>query len=191
MKTTCMLRKYLLLKKKIIILILIRRRNERNAKKRMWVRKIFADRSQHGLFDSLVRELRLHDHYYFFKSFRMYPTTFELLLSWVGPLITKSSLRRPVASPSERLAVILRYLVTGDAHLTISLGYRISPATVGRIIRETSQVIWNVLLEKGCLHVPDTKEEWINIASEFESQWNFPHCVGALDGKTRYNTSSS
>ena len=31
--------------------------------------------------------------------------------------------------------------------------------------------------------VPDTESEWKHIAEQFEQQWNFPHCVGAMDGK--------
>lgn len=30
---------------------------------------------------------------------------------------------------------------------------------------------------------PRTKEDWKTIATAFEVQWNFPHCLGALDGK--------
>ncbi len=32
------------------------------------------------------------------------------------------------------------------------------------------------------LTVPDT-EGWLQIAQEFETRWNFPHCLGAIDGK--------
>lgn len=28
-----------------------------------------------------------------------------------------------------------------------------------------------------------TQEEWLNIAREYEINANFPHCLGALDGK--------
>ena len=35
-----------------------------------------------------------------------------------------------------------------------------------------------------CLHqVPRTVQKWENIAEEFYKQWNFPNCLGALDGK--------
>ncbi|CAH1988760.1 unnamed protein product [Acanthoscelides obtectus] len=31
--------------------------------------------------------------------------------------------------------------------------------------------------------VPSIDDEWLEIAKDFENQWNFPHCIGALDGK--------
>lgn len=31
--------------------------------------------------------------------------------------------------------------------------------------------------------MPDTEENWLKIADEYEKQWNFPHCVGSIDGK--------
>uniref|UniRef100_A0A1X7VR58 DDE Tnp4 domain-containing protein n=1 Tax=Amphimedon queenslandica TaxID=400682 RepID=A0A1X7VR58_AMPQE len=31
--------------------------------------------------------------------------------------------------------------------------------------------------------VPKTQSEWKEIAIEFDQKWNFPHCLGALDGK--------
>ena len=33
------------------------------------------------------------------------------------------------------------------------------------------------------LKVPQTAEEWKVVASHFNEKWNFPHCVGAVDGK--------
>ena len=77
----------------------------------------------------------------------------------------------------------LRYLVTGDDHTTIGLSYRLSPTTVGRIIRETTQVIWHTLVEKGFMNAPKCSNEWRQIANEFSELWNFPHCLGAIDGK--------
>lgn len=28
-----------------------------------------------------------------------------------------------------------------------------------------------------------TEEEWLEVAAEFERMWQFPHCLGAIDGK--------
>ena len=91
-------------------------------------------------------------------------------------------MREPI-EPSERLCVTLRYCVTGDAHVTIAASYRIIPSCVGRIIAETCQAIWSVICKKGLLDVPCTENEWTAIANEFEYKWNFPHAIGALDGK--------
>ena len=114
-------------------------------------------------FHLLVRDLKLHDHEYFFKCFRMSPENFEKLTSWCSPYLVKATTRmREPISPSERLCVTLRYLVTGDAQVTIGASYRMSPTTVGRIIKETCKVIWQVLHEKGFVSPPNTQKEWRN-----------------------------
>ena len=33
------------------------------------------------------------------------------------------------------------------------------------------------------LKTPTSPEEWKKIADGFEEEWNFPHCLGAIDGK--------
>ena len=104
--------------------------------------------------------MELYDHKYFFKSFRMSATSLEQLLSWIDPRIFKSSLRQEAISPKERLCVTLRYLVMGDAQVIIAALYRIGPATVSKIINETTKAILDVLDEKGFLRVPRTTIEW-------------------------------
>jgi hypothetical protein len=52
---------------------------------------------------------------------------------------------------------------------------------VSKIIKETCDVIWDCLKET-VLSVP-SKEKWEDIAAGFEERWNFPHCLGAIDGK--------
>ena len=85
--------------------------------------------------------------------------------------------------PDQRLAVILRYLATGDAHSTIAANYRMSSTTVGRIIEETFNSVWNRLKDAGYIKTPSV-EAWKKIANEFESRWNFPSALGAIDGKS-------
>ena len=91
-------------------------------------------------------------------------------------------MRDPI-SPSERLAVTRRYLVTRDAQCTVAASYRISPSAVSRIITETCDVIWTSLKRMHYLDCPSNVSEWKSVAEEFESKWNFLHAVGALDGK--------
>lgn len=31
--------------------------------------------------------------------------------------------------------------------------------------------------------LPKSEQEWMEVANGFDHQWNFPHCVGAIDGK--------
>ena len=33
------------------------------------------------------------------------------------------------------------------------------------------------------MQTPNTKEEWLSIADDFEKKWNYPCCIGAIDGK--------
>ena len=126
-------RRLLVMKKKLLILKLIELKRKR--KKRHWVRKVYRDRQEKGEFHMVVRDLRLHDHEYFFTCFSMSPSTFEELISFDAPIIVKKSMvmRDPIG-PSERLPVTLRYLVTRDAQCTIAASYRISPTTIGRVL---------------------------------------------------------
>ena len=99
-----------------------------------------------GEYHSLIQEMRLIDHSSFYKYFHMSPATFDNLLSRVGTYITKQStrLREPI-SAGERLAVALRFLVTGDSMQTISFSFRLGHSTVCDIIDNTCEAIWNVL----------------------------------------------
>lgn len=55
-------------------------------------------------------------------------------------------------------------------------------STVCQIIQETCDALWYVLMPK-VLKPPSSPMEWIKIAKDFEELWNYPMCVGAVDGK--------
>ena len=65
--------------------------------------------------------------------------------------------------------------------VTLSEAYRRGLSTVQKIVKETCGVIWDELFPL-YVKVPD-RNDWKNISHDFWEQWNFPHCVGALDGK--------
>ncbi|XP_028408214.1 uncharacterized protein LOC114530792 [Dendronephthya gigantea] len=152
-------------------------------RKRFWIRKVFCEREVKGEFHCLVKELIIVDHELFFKMFRMMPSQFEKLLPLVVPKITKANTRPGVISPAECLCVTLQYLATGNAYASIAASYCIGQTTVSRIVHETAQIIWQSLLEDGHLKVPQHADDWKKIAHVFEKKWNFPNCVGAMDGK--------
>ena len=51
-----------------------------------------------------------------------------------------------------------------------------------KIIYETCDALWDCLYND-FVKFPSTDAEWKSIANEFEQFWNYPHCVGAIDGK--------
>ncbi|XP_034061143.1 protein ALP1-like [Gymnodraco acuticeps] len=55
-------------------------------------------------------------------------------------------------------------------------------STIRQFVPETCTAIYEVLKEK-YLKCPDTVEEWQQVADGFQAQWDFPNCLGALDGK--------
>lgn len=56
-------------------------------------------------------------------------------------------------------------------HNTLSVVIR---QVVGAIYEEYKEEVWTL---------PSTPAEWKDVAKQFESRWNFHHCVGAIDGK--------
>lgn len=77
--------------------------------------------------------------------------------------------------------LFLRYLATGDSLKTISFSYRLGHATVHKIVMDTCRIITENLMAE-MLPTP-TEEMWKSIADNFYKLWNFPNCLGAMDGK--------
>ena len=114
---------------------------------------------------------------------RMSPKRFEHLLSLVGPSISKKPcISRFPIPPSERLVLTLRCLARGHSHQSQSFYFRIGRATVSKIIRETCNKL-SQCLQPGYLSAPSAEDQWKAISNEFRLEWNFSHCLGALDGK--------
>nr|XP_026695919.1 uncharacterized protein LOC101243083 [Ciona intestinalis] len=91
-----------------------------------------------------------------------------------------SNYRKPI-SAAERLAITLRFLVTGDTYQTIAFSFRTHKATVSIIVPEVCKAIWEILQPQ---YMPrPTKEMWLQITEGFFRQWNFPNCIGSIDGK--------
>lgn len=60
--------------------------------------------------------------------------------------------------------------------------YKVGKATVHQVVMEMCDCLWSVL-SKQYLQAPSTEEQWRTIARGFEESWQFPHCLGAIDGK--------
>jgi len=76
---------------------------------------------------------------------------------------------------------LFRFLATGDSFKTISFSYRLGHATVYKIVIDTCQsIVKNLMTE---VMPQPTEERWKQISNDFWNVWNFPNCLGALDGK--------
>lgn len=105
---------------------------------------------------------------------------------------------RASISPAERLALTLRFLATGNSQVlanyikcmttftdvkgyseqvSISFGFRVGRSTVSKILKETCEVLWEVL-QPVYVRAPSSEEEWKGISRHFEQIWSFPHCIG-------------
>ncbi|KAG8228409.1 hypothetical protein J437_LFUL003882 [Ladona fulva] len=79
------------------------------------MRGLFKDRNKHG--HNLLDTLRLEDEIGFRNFVRMSPVDFECLLEMVGPRISKKETNfRVPFSATNRLAVTLRFLASGDSY---------------------------------------------------------------------------
>ncbi|CAG2238694.1 unnamed protein product [Mytilus edulis] len=97
--------------------------------------------------------------------------------------ITKYSTNmRTCITAEERLSLTLRYLATGESYRSLSYSFRIAPSTVCSIIPEVCDALYQALKDT-YMKVPSTPEEWEEIATDFYEKWNYPNCLGAIDGK--------
>ncbi|XP_050310641.1 putative nuclease HARBI1 [Anthonomus grandis grandis] len=146
-----------------------------------WVKSWLMKRSNYSHIN-LLEELRLSP-----DDFRNYlhmdEDTYVELLTMVTPLIKKQDSRmRKFISPHERLSATLRFLATGRSFEDLKYTALISPQALGKIIPETCKAICKVLHIQ-YIKFPNSEKEWLAIADEFFTKWNFPCCLGAVDGK--------
>ena len=57
-----------------------------------------------------------------------------------------------------------------------------SEKTISEIIPEVADAIFNVLKDE-YLKFLQSKQEWLEISRGIYDKWEFPNCIGAMDGK--------
>lgn len=125
-----------------------------------------------------------HDEVTAFHNFtRMSPDLFNFILERIRAQITKKDTNyRKALIPALKLAITLRYMATGDSYKSLSYSFRVAHNTICLFIPEVSQAIIDNLSDE-FMELPRTPDKWKEIANEFYTRWNLPHCIGALDGK--------
>ncbi|XP_043262498.1 protein ALP1-like [Colletes gigas] len=112
----------------------------------------------------------------------MSSTEFEQLLNLIGPKIAAKDTNFREAIPAKvRLGVTLRFLATGDSYHSLMYLFNISKQTISKIIPKVCEALIDVLQDY--IKMPQNEQEWNLVAKDFNTKWNFPNCVGAMDGK--------
>ena len=77
--------------------------------------------------------------------------------------------------------ILCRFLAHGDSYHSLYARYKCGLSSISKFVPETCRIIWKVLRPT---YMPKVKEEvWKENAQGFEHRWNFPNCLGAIDGK--------
>ncbi|KAL1416412.1 hypothetical protein MTO96_027975 [Rhipicephalus appendiculatus] len=69
-----------------------------------------------------------------------------------------------------------------ETHHSLSRQFRVGHSTVNQLIEETCVAIY-LELKAEFLKSPKTREDWSAVIQDFKAKWQFPNCVGAVDGK--------
>ncbi len=80
------------------------------------------------------------------------------------------------------VCILFRFLATGESFRSIAFSYRAGAATVGTIVSECCNILWEKLMPVH-MRMPQGIDDWKLIEANFNNKWDFPHCIGALDGK--------
>lgn len=80
------------------------------------------------------------------------------------------------------MAFTMRHLATGDSYHSLMYSFRVAHNTISLAVRDVCKAIHTVYAPE-VIPCPTTPAEWHAIAEEFERRWQFPHALGALDGK--------
>ncbi|XP_060877917.1 putative nuclease HARBI1 [Metopolophium dirhodum] len=112
----------------------------------------------------------------------MSSTDFEFLINLIGPKVAKENTNfRESISVSVRLAITLRFLSSGESYHSLMYTFKVSKQSISEIVPEVCEALISGL--KNYIKMPTETNEWLKISADYEEKWNFPHCLGALDGK--------
>ena len=113
----------------------------------------------------------------------MEPSLFDELFDKVKLfLVKKNTNMRDAISAHDRLCLTLRFLASGASYKDLSYSFRISTSSISTIVPAVCKVIYDAL-KNDFLMAPTTSAQWNQLAQEFGDRWQFPHAVGAIDGK--------
>ena len=155
----------------------------RRRRRRLWTRGWILRRHQFGLYHQLLVELRAEDQRSFKNFMRMPPEMFDELLARLLNRLTKEDthLRNPL-EPGLKLAITLRHLACGSTYTNMQYSWRVPHNSISVLVREVCEAIIAEYNDE-LMDFPTDEQGWRDLADRFFDRWNFPHTIGAIDGK--------
>ncbi|KAJ8024979.1 Protein ANTAGONIST OF LIKE HETEROCHROMATIN PROTEIN 1 [Holothuria leucospilota] len=167
----------------IFQLIQIRQNRRGGKRRRVWVRPWLMRRPLLGHYERLMEELMREDVPAYKNFVRMEPPLFrEMLDRLTHKIAKKDTWYRKAIKPGVKLAITLRHLATGDSYPSLMYAFRVAANTISGIVNDVCKAILDEYAEE-VIAVPTTPQEWLAIAEQFSTRWNFHHCLGAMDEK--------
>ncbi|XP_022218965.2 uncharacterized protein LOC111071765 [Drosophila obscura] len=154
--------------------------NQRRKRRQHWVNPYLQDRNQKSRFFTDFENMNQRPSV-FFENFHMSEKNFCGLFGLVEQyVLPKRNTRPDEFPPKAKLAIVLEFLASGDLQRHICCTYRISKQNFGVIIMQVCEAI--------CISLSKEFPKWnkhnmLQWAKGFEEEWNFPNCIGAIDGK--------
>ena len=108
---------------------------------------------------------------------------FDELVARLTPRLTKATTncRQPL-EPGLKVALTLRHLASGAKYRDMQYAWRVPHNTISLVVREVCYAILEEYAEEQ-LSPPTTEEGWLELSEAWYRRWNFPHVIGAIDGK--------
>ena len=156
-------------------------RRPRTIRDRNWL----TNRPNLGMYETLVGQLEHEDLDSFQTFMRCGPAVFDEIVARVHNRIVRIpnnyNSRGRAMTPDLMVAITLRFVASGMEYTSLSFPFRTAASTISVVVMEVVQAIV-AEYEKDMLSVPDTPEQWKQIADRFQRRWQFRAC-GCLDGK--------
>ena len=163
----------------------LRRRRKIIAKRKFYTRPWFKEDERYGFgqYYQLLPQLKAHDGATYRYFLRMEPEMFNDILQRIRPRIQKQDTNfKKAIGAGLKMACTLRFLGTGETYRSLALGFRVGPNTISKFVPEVCEAIVEEYLKEEIV-LPETPEQWKQVADGFSTKWQFHHVLGAIDGK--------
>ncbi|XP_029164256.1 putative nuclease HARBI1 isoform X1 [Nylanderia fulva] len=130
--------------------------------------------------DYVERVIPNYTNVIFREHFRLYPATFEMILSLIGPALkaTGTEIGRKPISAEKQLYIALWFMATPDSYRSICVKFGVGKATAFRAVRHVTYAVHCIAPR----FIQWPKDVAIDTIEHFKKTCGFPNVIGAIDG---------